>query len=286
MFGRQEGGSVICPSCGNLVGVRDSECLNCGRRNPGLWGFAPLLAKFGRGALDDLFVQGVIVACSILFVASLLVGGIRMGGFLSFLSPGPLGLFLFGASGEQWVFGYGRWWTIFSATWLHGGIIHIFFNMYWVRMIGPSVIEFYGLGRMVIIYTIAGATGFLMTSSVNHYFPWLPFPLSGANVTIGASAAIFGLIGALVHYGHRSGSRAVYQQSMQWALFLFIFGLIMPGVDNWAHLGGFVGGYAASRWMDPLHPERLDHTLGAFACLVITGASIAWSVITGLPMLP
>lgn len=286
MFGRQEGGSVVCPSCGNLVGVRDNECLNCGRRNPGMWGFAPLLAKFGRGALDDVFVQGVIVSCSILFVATLLVGGIRMGGFLSFLSPGPLGLFLFGASGEQWVFGYGRWWTIFSASWLHGGIIHIFFNMYWVKMIGPTVIEFYGLGRMVIVYTIAGAAGFLTTSSVSYYLPGLPFPLSGASVTIGASAAIFGLIGALVYYGHRSGSRAVYQQASQWALFLFIFGLIIPGVDNWAHLGGFLGGYLAAKWMDPLQPERLDHAFGAVVCVVITVASIAWSVITGLPLLP
>ncbi len=73
MFGRKTEGAVVCPSCGNLVGVRDNECLSCGRRNPGLWGFAPLLAAFGRGRLDDAFVQFVVVACAVLYVASLAI---------------------------------------------------------------------------------------------------------------------------------------------------------------------------------------------------------------------
>ena len=60
---------------------------------------------------------------------------------------------MFGASGAYPVFGYGRWWTILSAGWLHGGALHILFNMMWVRQIGPAVADIYGAGRMVIIYT-------------------------------------------------------------------------------------------------------------------------------------
>jgi len=48
MFGRQTTGSVVCTSCGRLVGVNDETCYNCGRRNPGLWGFGPLLRRLGN----------------------------------------------------------------------------------------------------------------------------------------------------------------------------------------------------------------------------------------------
>ena len=48
---------------------------------------------------------------------------------------------------------------------------------------------------------------------------------------------------------------------------LFIFGFIMPGVDNWAHAGGFAGGYATAKFLDPLRPERLDHLIAALLCL-------------------
>ena len=59
---------------------------------------------------------------------------------------------------------YGRWWTVLSASWLHGGVLHILFNMLWVRQLGPATAEIYGPGRMVIIYTVAGAVGFTLSS--------------------------------------------------------------------------------------------------------------------------
>jgi rhomboid protease GluP len=287
MLGRKKEGSVVCPSCGMLVGVNDDECLNCGRRNPGLWGFAPLLARFGRGALDDVFIQFVTVVCALLYVASLLVdfGSIRMGGLLGFLSPSSSGLFLLGASGSLPVFEFNRWWTVLSATWLHGSLLHILFNMYAVRVVAPAIVEFYGLSRMIIIYTIAGATGFLATSVVGYALPFAPSLLRGASLTIGASGSILGLIGAVMYYGRRTGSRGVAQQVKPWLIYIAVFGLIVPGIDNWAHLGGFVGGYAVSMWLDPLHPERLDHTVVALLCLCLTGVAIVVSVIHGIQFL-
>ena len=47
MFNRRTSGSVVCPSCGSLVGVRDDKCYSCGRSNPGLWGFGPALRHLG-----------------------------------------------------------------------------------------------------------------------------------------------------------------------------------------------------------------------------------------------
>ena len=283
MLGRKKEGSLVCPSCGLLVGVNDDECFNCGRKNPGMWGFGPALSRLGRGAMDDAFIQMVVVACGILFALSLIAdaGAIGMGGMMNFLSPSSQGLFLFGASGAIPVFGYGRWWTILSATWLHGSLIHIFFNMMWIRQLGPSVIDLYGLSRMIVIYTIAGVVGFFASSMAGYYLAFMPSILRGAGLTIGASASIFGLLGAMIYYGRRSGSSMIGQQAKMWALFLGVFGLIFPGIDNWAHLGGFVGGYVAAMWLDPLKPERMDHLLGALACLALTALAIIVSVIHG-----
>ena len=67
-------------------------------------------------------------------------------------------LYLLGACGGSPVFEFGRWWTVISAGWLHGSLLHIIFNMMWVRDLGPVVADMYGAGRMVIIYTVAGVS--------------------------------------------------------------------------------------------------------------------------------
>ena len=279
---RQTTGSVVCPSCRNLVGVRDERCWNCGRWNPGLWGFAPMLRSLGN---DLGFVALVVGGCGTLYVLTLLASGpnIGMNGLFGLLSPSRMSLFLFGASGALPVFVYGRWWTLLSAAWLHGGLLHILFNMMWVRQLGPATAELYGASRMVIIYTAAGISGFALTSVMGYVLPGVPL-LGGAGFTIGASAPIFGLLGALVHYGRRSGSSYVRREAVGYALVLFVFGLVMPGIDNYAHAGGFAGGYMMAMMLDPLKPERLDHLLAALACIALAFLSILVSIVTGLAL--
>ena len=148
VFKRKTEGSVLCTSCGVLVGVDDDTCYNCGRRNPGLWGFAPALRALGS---DLGFVPFVIGACAIVYVLTLIVslGSIGMSGSSDFSRRARRALFLFGESGAVPVFGAGRWWTVLSAGWLHGGVLHIFMNMMAVRQLAPGVAELYGPGRMV-----------------------------------------------------------------------------------------------------------------------------------------
>jgi membrane associated rhomboid family serine protease len=277
---RQKWGSVVCPSCGTLVGVNDQQCLTCGRWNPGLWGFGPFLNRLGR---DLGFTQFVLGACISLYMLMLIAdpNGIGTSGLLNFLSPSDRTLFLFGESGAIPVFAYGRWWTVLTAGWLHAGLLHIFFNMMWIRQLAPPTSEMYGPSRMIIIYTIAGITGFTASTLARVFVPIL----GGAGFTVGASAPIFGLLGALVYYGRRTGSSVVGDQAKSWAVTLFIFGFIFPGVDNWAHLGGFVGGYATSRLLDPLRAERVDHLIAALICLAVTGVAIVFSIVDGLGFL-
>ena len=267
MFQRQKTGSVVCRSCGRLVGVNDSQCFNCGARNPGLWGYAPLLRKLGYNLG---FIQIVIGVCSALYLLMLLFdpAGIQMSGTLSLLSPSPRSLLVFGATGVIPVLQYGRWWTLLSAGWLHAGLLHILFNLLWVRQVGPAVGEIYGTSRLVIIYTVSSAAGFLLST------------LSGHALTLGASAAIFGLFGSLVWAGRKTGSTEIGRQSMIYAVIIFAFGFVMPGIDNAAHLGGFLGGLGVGAVLNPLRSESYGDFAAAFVCLVATLLSLVASVLT------
>ena len=276
MFRRQTSGSVVCASCGNLVGVNDDKCYNCGRRNPSLFGFAPALRSLGH---DLGFVPFVTGLSAVVYVLMIVKGGIVMGGGpFSFLGTSVETQFDFGAAGAVPVFQFGRWWTLLSASFLHANIIHIFFNMMWVRQLAPDVGELYGPGRMVIIYTVAGVIGFLASSAAGYYLHFLEWPFRGAGITVGASASIFGLLGALVYYGRRSGSRHVRAQAVSWSLTMFIFGLLMPGIDNYAHGGGFIGGYLAGWLLDPLKREQVNHMALAVGCLALSVLAILASV--------
>lgn len=278
MFKRQTSGSVVCVSCGYLVGVNDDKCYHCGARNPSLFGFAPVLRHLGH---DLGFVPFVTGLCTVMFVMELVGSGrISMsGGLFGLLSPSCLSSVKFGGAGAVPVFELGRWWTLLSASWLHGSLLHIVFNVMWIRQLAPDVGELYGPGRMVIIYIVAGIAGFAASSAAGMYLTFLPPPLGGAGLTLGASAPIFGLLGALVYYGRRSGSRHVHSQAVSMAAMMFIFGLIMNGVDNYAHAGGFLGGYLMGRVLDPLRPEQINHIAIAVGGLALTILAIVASVL-------
>ena len=266
-----------------LVGVGDDRCYNCGRRNPGLWGWAPAFRALGR---DLGFVPFVIGACVVIYGLTLVTTivffrePITLDNPLQFGSPSLGAMLLFGASGIVPVFGAHRWWTVLSASWLHFSLLHIFLNMYAMRQLAPSVADLYGPGRMVIIYVVAGIIGFTL-SSVSPFLPQIPFMHPGA-YTAGASASISGLIGAILAYGHRSGSGMARRFAMQNVLMLLLMGFYFQGIDNYAHIGGFGGGYVMSRILDPLKPERIDHLTIAVGLLAASILSVVASVIHGL----
>jgi rhomboid protease GluP len=240
-----------------------------------------LLRRLGA---DFGFVPFVIAASGTLYVLTLLASGNELtvaGRGLTILAPSERARLLFGASGAYPVFTEGSWWTVLSASWLHGGLLHILFNMYWVRTLGPATADVVGPARTVVIYVLSGVCGFALSSFMGQVGLSVPF-LRGASLTVGASASVLGLLGALLHYGHVSGSSLIRGQVTQYALIFLVFGLIMPGVDNLAHIGGFAGGYAASAVFNPLTRERGDHMVLAVACLAATFLAVAASVVKGI----
>lgn len=284
MFERQRSGSVVCSNCGRLVGVNDERCLGCGKWNPSLWGWEPVLKKLTQGfSFGEVVLWGAVL----IYAATLFYDteGIRSGGLMSMLSPSMKSLYQFGMSGAVPIFVEGRWWTVLSAAWLHGGLLHIGFNLMWIRQLAPAVGELYGTSRLVLIYTAGAVGGFGLTSLVA--LAPLPGPLAGAFFTVGASAPLFGLFGALYHYGHRTGNRTISQQYMQFLVIWVVIGVVLGfgsqqgiRIDNWAHLGGFLGGMVAARWLDPLKDEKPGHIIAALVCLVAMAASLVLSFIS------
>jgi rhomboid protease GluP len=257
--------TIVCPSCGRLTRADAPECFVCGRRRPGLWGLTRLFQRLFRGAG---IADRVSIACLVLYVASLVVDPaavLRPRGMFDLFAPSSEALWALGATGAiPWRLG--RWWTILTAIYLHGSVLHIAFNILWIRQLGPAVEQLYGPARLLVIFTAAGASGFVLSNVV------------GVPLTVGASGSTFGLLGALVAFGQRRGGlfgRLVLQEYGLWAGILFLFGLLPgTGVNNWAHAGGFGGGLAAG-WLVALAERREESTLDH----LLAGASIVMTVV-------
>jgi rhomboid protease GluP len=244
---RKTTGAILCPYCGRLTTAEASVCLSCGRRRPGLWGFG---GPLGRLVRRWSFTTAVTATCIALYIASLLVdplAALRPRGVFEIFSPSNRALFTLGAAGAlPWALGH--WWTVLTAIYLHGGLLHILFNLLWIRQLGPAVEELYGPARLVTIFTASGVAGFVVSNALG-----IPF-------TIGASGSIFGLLGAMVAYGRKRGGTfgtLVLREYGQWALVLFILGFFMAGVNNLAHAGGFLGGLATG-WVLSLAEYRAE----------------------------
>ncbi|WP_448950466.1 rhomboid family intramembrane serine protease [Labrys neptuniae] len=177
----------------------------------------------------------------------------------------------------------GRVWTLFTAPYLHGSFPHLALNMVSLIQVMPMVERTFGRLRAFVIYSIGGVTGAIASVIWGEVF------------SLGASGALFGLLGAIAFYGYRRGDafgRALMTNAAFWAGLNFLYGLVNPGISNAGHFGGFVGGLAAAvliiRRVGPfMEPRRLafvlaSATLLSFSLSLGNAASVAWQV-TGDP---
>ncbi|RMF48854.1 MAG: rhomboid family intramembrane serine protease [Anaerolineae bacterium] len=138
----------------------------------------------------------------------------------------------------------GQVWRLLTPLFLHGGIWHIGFNMYALYVLGPSLERFLGHVRFLLLYLLAGFGGNLLSLYLT------PEP------SLGASTAIFGLIAAqaILVYQNRflfPNPNQAIGSMMRLAILNFLIGL-SPGIDNWGHLGGFLGGGAYAWFASPV----------------------------------
>ena len=266
--------SILCPNCRKLISADEPNCPYCGLARPGLLNMAGIIRKIF--ALNPILT--IIYVNIFFYVVSLLLnptGIFSGGGFLSFLSPSGQSLFLLGATGTFPVFGFNRYWSLVSASFLHGGIIHLAFNMMALYQLGPFVLHVFGFHRFFSIYILTGIAGFAVSL------------IFGVDFTIGASASICGLIGAIVYYGKNRGGefgQAIYKQALGWIIGLIIFGLIFKGINNWAHGGGVISGILLAMLMG--YNEKRDETakqkLLAYVCILVTLGVLIWALLSSV----
>ncbi len=188
-------------------------------------------------------IGGVWLIISLL---ALYFSGFRMGRF--FVSAYNVLLLLSGAKVNELV-SQGQYWRLFTAMFLHANIIHLFFNAYAIRVYGPIVEQLFGKLKFVLIYLISGLTG-----SIFSY-------LFSSGWAVGASGAIFGLMGALLYFRQQRQDifNRVFGSSLIAIIVInLIYGFVSPGIDNWGHIGGLVGGYLMGNAVGLYKDNRLD----------------------------
>lgn len=163
---------------------------------------------------------------------------------------------------EPFAIAGGQWYRLLTPMILHAGLLHIFFNCYVLYMLGPNVEQAFGTARFVLMYVVAG----FVASSLSFAFP-------PDSPSLGASGAIFGIAGVLfVYLFKRRRSSFVRGYLRQIAIFIgvnLLFGFLFPFVDNYAHIGGLIGGMILGLGFD--RDDALVSLTSVLATLVALG---------------
>ena len=279
MSNNNQKNSLLCPACRKLISRSASTCPFCGLKKP--------TSRFKNNIFisgftnSDQLVTAIIAINTLMFILSIIIDP-KLGSLnfspLNFLSPSNQSLWALGSTGTIPVFQYDRWWSLLAANYLHGGLLHIVFNMLAIRQLAPLVIREFGISRTIVMYTLGGVGGFFLST------------LAGVQFTIGASAALCSLIGALLYYGKSRGGiygQNIFSQIGGWAITIGIFGFIVPGINNWGHGGGMFAGALLGYLLGYTDKkrEKFSHKVLAMICIATTCLILLWSCLNGMLLL-
>lgn len=155
-----------------------------------------------------------------------------------------------------------------TSIFLHNGIIHLVFNMYALYILGPQLESFFGKCKFTIIYLVSGIAGNLLS---------LLF-LTNNTVSVGASGAIFGLMGALLYFGYHYRvylGTVIKSQIIPIIILNLGLGMLTKGINNFAHIGGLVGGVLISMILGVKYKSKVsDKINGIIMSLIYFGFMI------------
>ena len=210
-----------------------------------------------------IYVTNIIMGiCILCFLITIVFGG------LGSLADVPTNvLALLGANNINFLKS-GEIWRLLSYMFLHGSLIHLLVNMYSLYLIGTQIENYYGKTKYIIIYIISGICGGLL-SAVG----------IGANaISVGASGAIFGLLGALAYFGYHYRlylGNVLKTQIIPVIAINLLIGVMLTGIDNFCHIGGLVGGIFASMALGVEgKTKKADHINGVICLLLFVAFCI------------
>jgi rhomboid protease GluP len=217
----------MCPHCRAFITTSDSKCPYCGERV----GPKAIQLRDTGDMIAGLIPQGRFVTTLLLIVnGGLFLACLMLGGTTDAV------LYDFGAKNNAAILWGHQWWRLVTAGFLHGGFFHILMNGWVLMDLGAQVELDYGPARMIVLYVVTTIAGFAASTW------WTQAP------SIGASAALCGFIGAMFALGVANPSaagREIRKQYLIWAAYILAFGLIGRfNIDNAAHIGGLVSGFA------------------------------------------
>lgn len=264
---KREARPRLCPACGTLVGTTARRCHECGTSLT----FSLTAAGKSLGELlgGEAPVTRVFLVINVLMFGVSLLATARAAGTLN-LFGGISGqvLFRLGANLPGDIFS-GEAWRLVTAMFLHGGLIHIGFNMMVLLDFGPNLEQVYGSPRYLFLYVTTGVASFVVSSLMGHF-------------SVGASGALMGLAGLMIAITTQRGGAAMRMlrgRLLMWVGSIFVIGFMLPGVDNAAHLGGLAAGFGLGKLFADREPalgneQRRAYALGWLAGMVVAASFV------------
>jgi rhomboid protease GluP len=216
--------------------------------------------KLSRPVVTQVLL-GIILA---VFVVSVLLGVFLFGSWTSLTNTNIEVLILMGAKVNPLI-AQGELWRLFTAIFLHSGVMHLLFNLYALYILGPLLEGYIGHVRFLAVFLVSGLYGSLLS-----------YALSGP-VSVGASGSIFGLLGAItvffLRYRNNFGGqgRAILQNMLVVLALNLVIGFSSGFIDNWGHIGGLVGGVLVMIGIMPRYRQPAALQAVAISAPVIPG---------------
>ncbi len=261
----------LCPACNALVGVTATRCHECGTSLR--FSLAAVTKKLSTITGLNSPVSTILLGMNLFLFSIQLMFTIQAGeaGGLNILwRLDWLSAFRLGECYGPVIFYDHQYWRLITAMFLHGGLIHIGFNMMTLMQFGPAIEELYGSPRFLFLYTFTGAFGFLVSALRGH-------------LSLGASGALLGIMGAVLAITTKRGGmymRDLRSRLISSLVFLFAIG-IFGGlrIDNWAHGGGLAAGFVLGKIFADREPANNSERFRAQALGWLAGLAIIASFV-------
>ena len=248
----------ICPECMTQAPV-GYQCPNCVAEAAA--GRPRMRVRFAVGRPTSI-VTVLLAANVLMFVIELATGASSLLG-----GGNSQRLFDLGALFPQAVAQGHQYWRLLTVMFLHDGIIHLALNMYGLYLLGYLMEQTLGSAKFTALYFVSG---FLASTTT--------FVFSNPNtLAVGASGAIFGLLGAWVAYNYRRRGSPIASANLRMALMLIVLNLVIgfsiAGIDNYAHIGGLVAGVVAEFFIEGFGSRQTRRVVGwaGMAGMVLVG---------------